>query len=104
MRRMMTRTIILGVAALTLLGAAGGAYARPDTRGMSCAQAQDLVHHNGAVVLTTGQHTYDRYVADGRYCDFSEVPMPSWVRTSDQRKCMVGYVCRMPSYDDAPFR
>jgi hypothetical protein len=77
----MPRTIATGFTALVLvaaLGAAANAQSRPDTRAMSCPQVQATIQNAGAIVLTTGQHTYDRYVASRIYC---EVPYTSRVAT-----------------------
>ena len=43
-----------------------------------------LIRSQHAAVLTTGQNTYDRYVRQyGTECDFPEVPMSAYVKTSD---------------------
>ncbi len=45
-------------AALTALAlTCATAQARPDTRSMSCAQAQAFIQQNGAVVMSTGPYT-----------------------------------------------
>jgi hypothetical protein len=67
---------------------------RPDTRTMTCAQAQALVKQRGSVVLTTGPTTFDKFVADARYC----LPQTNSVRakfapTKDDPKCPVGNRC-----------
>ena len=69
------------------------AYARPDVRTMSCAQASALVRQSGAVVLTTGRYTYDRYVARQAYCDRPYVIRRAWVGTADTNRCNIGYTC-----------
>lgn len=95
--RVARSSLALAAACATLIAASGAAFARPDTRSMTCAQAQALVGRNGAVVLTTGQYTYDRFVADGRYCDIPYIPKLTWVRTRDDRQCAVGYTCQQNS-------
>ena len=71
-------------AAAMLIAATGLAEARPDTRKMTCEQIQSLVSSQRAAVLTTGQNTYDRYVRQyGTECDFPEVPVPAYVKSSD---------------------
>ncbi|CTQ52323.1 hypothetical protein LP7551_00840 [Roseibium album] len=67
---------------------------RPDTRNMTCSQAQALVKQRGSVVLTTGPNTFDKFVADARYC----LPQSNSVRakfapTKDDPKCPVGNRC-----------
>jgi len=76
-----------------LLCFAEDAFARPDVRTMTCAQARALVLQNGAVVLTTGQYTYDRYVARQAYCFAPFVIQRAWVATADTEQCPVGYTC-----------
>lgn len=77
-----------------LLAFAAQASARPDTRAMTCAQAQSLVKRSGAVVLTTGEHTYNRFVSSDYYCGYAEVAKLTWVPTRDESQCPVGYTCR----------
>ena len=69
------------------------AQGRPSTLGMSCGQAQSIVRARGAVVMTTGQYTYDRFVSDQRFCSFDEETIPTWAPTRDTPQCMVGYRC-----------
>src|SRR5215212_4742252 len=72
----------------------GPAEARTDARRLTCAQAQALVRAQGAVVLTTGQYTYERFVSDHRFCERDEVTRPRRTPTRDTRTCRIGYVCR----------
>lgn len=74
--------------------AAHAQSARPDTRKMTCEQAQNLVRKSGSIVLTTGQTTFDRFVANANFC----MPQTRQVRakyapTSDNPECAVGYRC-----------
>jgi hypothetical protein len=79
----------------TMLCAAGAAYARPDTRAMTCAQTQALIKSDHAVVLTTGPDTYDRFVRQfGNECDWPEVPISTTVPAKDG-ECRV-YRCEEP--------
>lgn len=48
---------------VVLLSAAPSYAQRPSTLSMSCAEAQGVVASQGAIVLSTGRHTYDRFVA-----------------------------------------
>jgi hypothetical protein len=85
------------VMALLVTFLAGPAAAqRPDARAMSCDQARALVASRGAVVLTTGRHTYDRYVATAAYCGHFEILKRAYVTTGDGLRCRVGYVCALP--------
>ncbi|MFC6489081.1 hypothetical protein [Nitratireductor sp. GCM10026969] len=80
---------------VAVLAAAAPAEAqgRPDIRSMSCQQAQSLVQENGAVVLTTGRHTYDRYVAGQQFCFPGYVTRRAHVGTNDSAMCLIGYTC-----------
>ncbi|MBA5778173.1 hypothetical protein H2509_13670 [Stappia sp. F7233] len=70
------------------------AHARPDTRQMTCAQAQALVKKQGAVVMSTGQYTYNRFVSTLRYCDRSQQLAPLYAPTRDTPQCFVAYYCK----------
>ena len=78
---------------IVLLSFSDIAYARPDVRTMSCAQASALVRQNGAIVMTNGRYTYDRYVAGQRYCFRPDVIQRAWVATADNNQCNIGYTC-----------
>lgn len=91
------------VAGTAFMAAAGSAYARPDTRAMSCGEAQALVARNGAIVLSTGQHTYDRFLAAGVRCPLPDVPRLTYVPTRDEPQCPIGYTCRQTTEDDFGF-
>lgn len=68
---------------------------RPDVRKMTCEQVKELVKKTGAVVLTTGQYTYDRYVSNQFYCPSGMETKNAWVATSDTQKCLIGYTCEI---------
>lgn len=72
---------------------AAAAQARPSTLDMTCRQAEALVASRGAIVLSTGPYTYDRYVVDGRFCMLGEFLRAQWVPTRDTPQCPIGYVC-----------
>ncbi|MEJ8476264.1 hypothetical protein [Roseibium algae] len=61
----LTHAAALGSCVLLASTAANG-QARPDTRDMTCTQAQALVKQRGEVVMTTGQYTFERFIADAR--------------------------------------
>lgn len=69
------------------------AQGRPDARAMSCERVQAMIAERGAVVLTTGRHTYDRYVLDGRFCDMRKVARPMTITTKGGEACVV-FECR----------
>jgi hypothetical protein len=72
----------------------GPADARIDVRTLTCAQARALVQSEGAIVLTTGRYTYDRFVSDHRFCDRDEVTRPRRTPTRDDEACRIGCVCQ----------
>ena len=73
------------------------AQGRPDTRRMSCDQAQDLVDRHGAIVMTTGRYTYERIVRNRTYCDYDENVWQVYAPTRDEDRCNIGYKC-VPEY------
>jgi hypothetical protein len=105
MNRSARHAIRLGLTALLTFSVAGAALARPDTRTMTCAQTQNLIVRSGAIVLTTGRHTYDRYVAASRLCAWPNVSTATYVRTRDTNRCVV-YNCQRyePLFDDSFLR
>ena len=78
---------------ILLLTIADAAYARPDIRTKTCAQAKALVQQSGSVVVTTGKHTYDRFVAGQAYCERPFVTRRAWIVTKDTKKCQIGFRC-----------
>jgi len=74
------------------------AHARPDTRTMTCTQAQTFVKQNKAIVMSTGPNTYERIVVGQGYCGPSQVTKLMIAPTVDQKKCRVGNYC-----EEAPF-
>lgn len=87
----MLRILMVLVGSLSMVAGAG-AQGRPDSRAMSCARVQDLIANNGAVVLTTGQLTYDRYVVSRQFCSHPYVPVVDFIQTRDTDQCPV-YRC-----------
>ncbi len=71
------------------------AQARQNTTRMSCRQAQDLVYSRGAIVLSTGRTTYDRFVASRAFCSPGDYIKRAYARTRDRRSCPIGYTCTM---------
>ena len=92
-----------GLAAFALLALSttlAAAQGRVDARNLSCGEARSLVKQNGAVVLTTGRFTYDRYVAGERFCPVGHVADDAWISTRDTQSCRVGYRCILNPWDD----
>ncbi len=73
---------------------AGQALARPDTRTMTCAQAQTMVQQFNSIVLTTGQNTFSRFVRGQGFCEPGQVTQRATAPTMDTKKCAVGFTCR----------
>jgi hypothetical protein len=94
-------TIVLALA-LTVPATGALAQGRPSTVNRPCAASQALVASRGAIVLGTGGHTYDRFVVDGRFCEFNEYIEPAYVPSIDTPQCFVGYRCTTdnPYWDD----
>ena len=89
----MQRVISTIVFAAALAAAMSPASARPFTPSMSCGAAAGVVAQNGAIVLSTSQTTYDRFVLDRRFCSYGEHIEPAYVQTRDTGSCLIGYTC-----------
>lgn len=76
------------LAGLSLVAAVSPGSARPDARTMTCSEAQALIAREGAVTLSTGANSYDRYYAVGA-CDGTRVARPATIATSDTGQCQV---------------
>jgi hypothetical protein len=85
--------IRLFLSTLLLLAPVTAEAARPSTLGMTCHQAQRMVASRGAVVMSTGRHTYDRFVVSGSYCEVAEWAISATAPTKDARYCRLGYTC-----------
>ena len=82
----------IAVVALFALAGAAAAQERPSTLNMTCAEASGLVAAQGAVVLSTGRHTFARFVSSPRFCALAEYAYLRQAPTRDGM-CRVGYVC-----------
>lgn len=92
----MLKMIIPAVATAIALNATSTALAqshRADSRSMTCNEARTVVMRHGAIVLSTGQHTYDRYVAHERFCSPHQMAERAAVPSRDAAACFVGYRC-----------
>ncbi len=78
----------------TLISTGALAQPRPSTVSMLCAQATGVVASRGAVVLGMGGFTFDRFVADRRFCAITQTTEPAWVPAADTPQCFVGYRCK----------
>jgi hypothetical protein len=84
------------IAALTACGAvlvtalpSAAQSGRPNSTTMSCGQAQSMINQRGAVVMSTGRYTFDRYVANRSFCQHGEVTRRDYIPTKDNAKCYV---------------
>lgn len=75
------------------------AQGRPDARKLTCDQVQELIWQRGAAVITTGRHTYERFVAARQFCDMPNVPLPTRITTRDTNRCEV-YSCQRDPFED----
>ena len=66
---------------------------RPNTTAMTCSQAVNLVNTHGAIVLSTGRFTYDRYVGRHGFCMPGQYMKRAFVPTLDTQRCRIGYIC-----------
>lgn len=76
--------------------AATAAQARPDTRAMTCGEARGLVEQAGGIVLSTGPHTYARFVANRGFCLRNQLTRAQFAPTRDVSQCFAGYECYDP--------
>ena len=83
---------------LSLLATASSAQ-RPSTLAMTCGEANALVRAQGPIVLGTGGHTYDRFVAIPGSCPRGERARTGRAPTLDDARCALAYVCK-PVFKD----
>lgn len=74
------------------------AQARPNTLNMTCGQAAATVATYGAVVLSTGLNTYDRFVANTSFCLPGEYADEATAPTIDTPYCPIGYTCEQRNF------
>jgi hypothetical protein len=78
----------------SLLVIAPASAQRPSTLGMSCGEARAIVATHGAIVLSTGPHLYNRYVARPGFCNLGNWAERANVPTADVKQCQLGYICQ----------
>lgn len=91
--------LVLSTLAVTLT-ATTVAAARPNTTTMTCAQAAATVSRAGAITLSTGQFTYERFVASIHNCLPRQTTEPGIAPTRDNPRCQVGLLCKRPDWFD----
>jgi len=91
----LTKVSLIAAASLAVYsGIAQAGGHRPDTRTMTCSTAVSIVQSRGAVILSTGRFTYDKYVKNHAYCNINEAIRRAYVPTADTNRCNVGFVCK----------
>jgi hypothetical protein len=85
---------LVSALALCLFVTTAAAQTRPSTVNRPCAASQQIVAARGAAVLGTGGYTYDRFVRDRSFCEFSEYVEPAFVPSADAGQCFIGYRCK----------
>jgi hypothetical protein len=88
MSRLVLFVLVTALATISIAGA------RENTANMSCDEAAATVARAGAIVLSTGVNTYDRFVADISHCMPRQTTEPALAPTLDSRFCQVGFICR----------
>ena len=98
----MSRRLALAALSLAILTAPLLAQGRPDARRMTCDQVQSMIEERGAVVITTGQHTYERFVGGRFSCETPYVQLRTRITTRDTDRCIV-YACGRDPFEDMGF-
>ena len=88
MPRLMLSILVATLATIPVAGA------RENTANMSCDEAAATVAKAGAIVLSTGVNTYERFVASVQFCLPRQTTEPGLAPTIDSRFCHVGSICR----------
>ena len=86
--------IFVAVCTVSLAGITG-AEARPNTINLTCSQAKSMVRSHRSILLSTGRHTYDRYVVNVAFCPSGDYAKSAYVKTRDRNSCYIGYTCTM---------
>lgn len=95
--RTLVRATLATALGLAIAGPASAQQGMPNTRNMTCAEVQSLVARSSGVVLATGPNTFDRYVANVRYCTGAEQIKPEWVPTKSGTCYVGGGTCWDPT-------
>jgi hypothetical protein len=83
---------------VALLATSALAQPRPNTLALTCAQVNQLIYSQGAVVFTTGPNTYERHVSNANACERTDYLERAWVRSADVVHCWAGYWCHQETY------
>jgi hypothetical protein len=80
--------VIIGSAVLLSLPAEAQSR-RVNSLSLSCDQARSMIAQRGAVIMSTGQYTFDRYVDNRSFCERNEFARTDFIPTRDNAKCPV---------------
>jgi len=89
------KAMVVLASALSLVSVEAQAISQYNSQSMSCDRVQAVVQGEGAVILhyssarNPGLPLYDRYVANGTYCQVTEYAKLASVPASDQQSCRV---------------
>ena len=88
------RNVVLALSLSLIVGPLTvAAQERPSASEMPCDRIAALVSARGAVVISTGETEYDRFVRDGTFCEVSEAPRAATVKSKDNPVCFIGFEC-----------
>ena len=84
---------LIAAAAIAVTTMSCLAQSRPSTLALSCAKARQLVARSGAITLSTGGQTYDRFVSTRGFCPTGTFARPAFVPTATESQCDIGFYC-----------
>ncbi len=88
-----TLAILLAASTVALTPLSAYAQHRANTNSMTCNKARNIVYNAGGIVLSTGTHTYERFVKSRFYCELNQTIKRQYVPTLDNNRCNIGYKC-----------
>lgn len=86
--RYSTAAAIIGMMTI-MSGTADAQTRRVNALSLTCDQARSMISQQGAVIMSTGRNTFDRYVSNRSYCQVNEVAKSDFIPTKDNAKCPV---------------
>ncbi len=94
MRNMLITSIVVAISAASATPVL--AQARTNITSLTCGQAKSLIDRRGAAVITTGRHTYERYVKNRNFCEIGDRTRRQSVKTKNSNSCFIGFRCITP--------
>ena len=92
-------TIPLAAMMVACAAVPAAAGERPATLAMTCRSINELVSASGQLVMSTGPHTYQRYVASAAFCDHAQAVAVSFAAALDTPHCPVRFICIVPYFE-----